>query len=182
VLLTALPIILQMSTPQSYRWALGIALLLAFPSLAALSPGGWRRWLVAPLLLVVLGGVGWLARLWVPPATLWLGEVAISQRIEERAPTERLRRLTVAQLQADGLYAYTAINAPRGLAERIQHVWRHDGQEVDRIALDIQGGREAGYRAWTHKRNFPAAPQGKWQVQVVTEAGQLIGMLRFEVE
>lgn len=181
VLLTALPIILQLSTPQSYRWALGIALVLAFPSLAALSPGGWRRWLIAPLLLITLAGVGWLARLWVPPATLWLTEVAISQQLQERTPSQRLRQLSGAQLQADGLYAYTAINAPRGLAEGIQHIWRHNGREVDRIALNIQGGRQAGYRAWTHKRNFPPEPQGNWQVQVVTEAGQLIGVLRFNV-
>ncbi|MCF3971835.1 DUF2914 domain-containing protein, partial [Pseudomonas aeruginosa] len=43
------------------------------------------------------------------------------------------------------------------------------------------GGREAGYRAWTHKRNFPAQPAGRWRVRVVTEAGQMIGMLRFRV-
>ncbi|HLT05275.1 MAG TPA: DUF5924 family protein [Pseudomonas sp.] len=182
VLLTALPIILHLDTVQSYRWALGIALLLALPSLAALTGTGWRRWLVAPLLLVALAGAGWLARLWVPPATLWLTEVAISHEVRERAPAERLRRVSRRRLDAEGLYAYTAINAPRGLSERIQHVWRHEGREVDRIELSIQGGREAGYRAWTHKRNFPPDPRGKWQVRVVTEAGQLIGMLRFEVE
>lgn len=182
VLLTALPIILQLDTVQSYRWALGVALLLALPSLAALTGRGWRRWLMAPLLLVALAGLGWLARLWVPPATLWLTEVAISHEIRERAPAERLRRVGVERLRDEGLYAYTAINAPRGLAERIQHVWRLNGKEVDRITLSIQGGRDAGYRAWTHKRNFPADPRGKWQVQVLTEAGQLIGMLRFEVE
>ncbi|HTN30161.1 MAG TPA: DUF5924 family protein [Pseudomonas sp.] len=182
VLLTALPIILQLDTAQSYRWALGIALLLALPSLAALTSQGWRRWLLAPLLLVALAGAGWLARLWVPPATLWLNQVAIAHEVRERAPAERLQRVSLERLNAEGLYAYTAINAPRGLSERIQHVWRLNGQEVDRITLSIQGGREDGYRAWTHKRNFPADPRGKWQVQVLTEAGQLIGMLRFEVE
>lgn len=182
VLLTALPIILHLDTVQSYRWALSIALVLAIPSLAALTGRSWRRWLVAPVLLVILVGAGWLGRLWVPPATLWLTEVAISHDVRERAPSERLRRISVEHLTTEGLYAYTAINAPRGLSERIQHVWRWNGAEVDRITLQIQGGREAGYRAWTHKRNFPRDPRGQWQVQVVTEAGQLIGMLRFEVE
>jgi subtilisin-like proprotein convertase family protein len=92
-----------------------------------------------------------------------------------------MRSFSPAQLSAGGLYAYTAINAPRGLNERIYHVWRHDGREVDRIALDIQGGRKEGYRAWSHKQNFPAEAQGRWQVQVLTEAGQLIGVLRFDV-
>ena len=75
----------------------------------------------------------------------------------------------------------TAINAPRGLNERIYHVWRRDGGEVERIALDIHGGRKEGYRAWTHKKNFPTDAVGRWQVQVLTEAGQIIGVLRFKV-
>ncbi len=52
---------------------------------------------------------------------------------------------------------------------------------MDTIALDIQGGRQEGYRAWTHKQHFPENAVGDWQVQVVTEAKQMIGMLRFEV-
>ena len=38
-----------------------------------------------------------------------------------------------------------------------------------------------GYRAWTHKQNFPGNPAGKWQVRVLTEDGQVIGVLRFKV-
>ena len=75
----------------------------------------------------------------------------------------------------------TAISAPRGLAERIYHVWRHNGKVVDRIALDINGGRKEGYRAWTQKRNFPADPSGKWRVDVLTDGGQMLGVLRFRV-
>ena len=97
------------------------------------------------------------------------------------APGRSLERVEVAQLRQAGLYAYTAISAPRGLNERIYHVWKRDGVEMDRIALDIHGGRKAGYRAWTQKRNFPAQAAGDWQVQVVTEAGQQIGVLRFVV-
>ena len=47
--------------------------------------------------------------------------------------------------------------------------------------LDITGGRDAGYRAWSHKLVFPPYPAGKWQVQVVTESGRLIGLTRFTV-
>ena len=96
-------------------------------------------------------------------------------------PGDSLQQISPEQLRDDGLYAYTSINAPRGLNERIYHVWQHNGREVDRIALDINGGRKEGYRAWTHKLNFPASPEGRWQVRVVTEAGQMIGVLRFDV-
>ena len=135
------------------------------------------------LVTLAVGGGGWLLRSWVPPATLWLTEVAVTSEFDNqnRAPGESIKELSVAQLRSQGLFAYTSISAPRGLNERIYHVWRRDGGEVERIALDIQGGRKEGYRAWTHKQNFPADAVGRWQVQVLTEAGQMIGVLRFKV-
>ena len=184
VMLTALPIIFHLSTPQSYRIALLIATVLALPSLPGLIGfAGWRRIVLLAALPLAMASAGWMARSWVPPATLWLTEVAISDHFDgaQRTPGESLQQIRPEQLRDDGLYAYTSINAPRGLNERIYHVWQHNGQEVDRIALDINGGRKEGYRAWTHKQNFPGQPVGNWQVQVLTEAGQMIGVLRFKV-
>ncbi len=184
VLLTALPIIFHLSTPQSYLWALGVAVLLALPSLRGLFPQWrWKNLLAIPLLVITVATAGWLGRTWVPPATLWLTDVAVTMRMDNasRKPGNRLSQVNLAELHAEGLFAFTAINAPRGLKERIYHEWIHNGRRVDRIPLDISGGRKAGYRAWTHKRNFPADAAGKWRVQVMTEAGQMIGMLRFEV-
>ncbi|WP_312245799.1 DUF5924 family protein [Stutzerimonas nitrititolerans] len=184
VLLTALPIILHLSTPQSYQLALGVALLLALPSLGVLfSEWNWKSLTGALLLACAVGFAGWMGRTWVPPATLWLADVAVTTSFDgtSRQPGDRLRQVSEAELRGNGLYAYTAIDAPRGLKERIYHEWVHNGRRVDRIALDISGGRKAGYRAWTHKQNFPEQPVGKWRVRVVTEAGQMIGMLRFEV-
>ena len=128
-----------------------------------------------------IGGVGWALRSWVPPATLWMTDVAISTQLQDRTPGASLDTVSAEQIRSGGLYAYTAINAPRGLDERIYHVWTFNGKEVDRIALDIHGGRKEGYRAWTHKQNFPGNPAGKWQVRVLTEDGQLIGVLRFAI-
>lgn len=184
VTLTALPIIFHLSTPQSYRIALALSTLLALPSLPGLvAISGWRKIAVLALLPIVMAAAGWYGRVWVPPATLRLSEVAITDRFDNqrRAPGRSLVELNAAQLKRDGLYAYTAIEAPRGLKERIYHEWRFNGRVIDRIALNINGGREQGYRAWTHKRNFPNRPQGQWQVRVVTEAGQMIGVLRFAV-
>ncbi len=184
VLLTALPIIFHLSTPQSYLWALGIAVVLALPSLSGLfASWNWRSVLGVLALAAVVGLAGWVGRTWVPPATLWLTDVAVTTTLDDasRKPGNRLREISSQQLHSNGLYAFTAINAPRGLKERIYHEWMHNGKRVDRIPLDISGGREAGYRAWTHKRNFPKQAEGKWRVRVTTEAGQMIGMLRFEV-
>jgi hypothetical protein len=184
VLLTAMPIILHQTTAQSYQWALLASVLLAFPSLlGVLKVNHWWRWLALPCLSLLLLGAGWLARPWVPPATLWLSNMVVSAQVDpdKRTPGQAREQLSSAQLKQQGLYAYTAINAPRGLRERVYHVWRLNGQEVDRIALDIHGGTKNGYRAWTHKQNFPADPSGNWTVQVLTDAGQMLGVLRFRV-
>lgn len=183
VLLTALPIVFRLATPESYLLAVAAAVLLSFPSVARHLPfEGWGRWMALGALSMLLGGGAWVARAWVPPATLWLTEVAIAERLDEgRRVGDGLEVVSAGQLRESGLFAYTAIRAPRGLDERIYHVWQLDGKVVDRIALDIHGGREGGYRSWTHKRNFPADPSGRWQVKVLTEAGQMIGVLRFRV-
>lgn len=181
VLLTALPIIFHIPTSKSYFFSLTIAIVLSLPGLLRALPfHGWQRWLVALALVVALGGFGVYVRAWIPTATLRLVEVAITEHIvdESRSPESTLKTVTVEQLST-GLYAYTAIRAPRGLNERIYHVWRLDGKEVDRIALDIGGGREAGYRAWTHKLKFPPDPTGLWKIRVVTEAKQVIEFYGF---
>ncbi|HDS1815614.1 DUF2914 domain-containing protein [Pseudomonas putida] len=181
-LLTALPIILHLTTAQSFKLALIAAMALSFPSLASSFPvNTWRRGVALVLVTLSVGAGGWLMRSWVPPATLWLTEVAVSTEVINRQPGESLDQIAASRIKTSGLYAYTSINAPRGLNERIYHVWQKDGTEVDRIALDIHGGRKEGYRAWTHKQNFPPNPVGKWQVRVLTEDGQVIGVLRFKV-
>ncbi|MBD1552975.1 DUF5924 family protein [Pseudomonas typographi] len=182
-MLTALPIILHLTTSQSFKLALGTAMLLSFPSLASSFPiHTWRRGLLLVAATLAAGGAGWLLRTWVPPATLWMTEDAITQDLDNQTRThgEGITTLTVAQARS-GVYAYTAINAPRGLDERIYHVWEMNGKDMDRIALDIHGGRQEGYRAWTRKQNFPAAPSGTWRVRVETEDGQLIGVLKFTI-
>lgn len=183
VLLTALPLILHLTTAQSFKLALGTAMLLSFPSLASILPiRSVRSALTVLCITLAIGGTGWLLRSWVPPATLWLTEDAISTQLQDRTPGASLETLSASQVRGNGLYAYTAINAQRGLDERIYHVWQFNGSEVDRIALDIHGGRKEGYRAWSRKQNFPANPAGKWQVRVVTEDGQVIGVLRFQID
>ncbi|AKA27419.1 DUF5924 family protein [Pseudomonas chlororaphis] len=182
VLLTALPIIVHLTTAQSFKLALGTAMLLSFPSLASIFPIRTLRGTLMLLgMTLAIGGAGWLLRSWVPPATLWITEDAISTQLQDRTPGNSLKEVGASDVRSAGLYAYTAINAPRGLDERIYHVWQFNGKEVDRVALDIHGGRKEGYRAWSHKQNFPGDPSGDWQVRVLTEDGQVIGVLRFKI-
>ena len=142
----------------------------------------WQRCFAVVALATTVGFSAYLLRPWVPPATLWLTEVAITDHIDSktRTPKKRLEIVTIEQLRS-GLFAYTSIHAPRGLNERIYHVWTLNGRQIDKVALDINGGRAAGYRAWSHKLNFPQNALGRWQIRVVTEANQVIGVLRFRV-
>jgi hypothetical protein len=185
LLLVVFPLVLRVPAMASYQLALAVAVVLSFPTLAgAISVPRWWRGLLVLALLAALGAAGWLARLWVPPATLRLTQVAVTSVVDEaqRAPAESLRRIEAGRLLAEGLYAYTAIHAPLGLSEKVVHVWRHEGRVVDRIELEVNGGRAEGYRAWTRKRNFPEDPRGRWQVQVLAADDRMIGTLRFTVE
>ncbi len=184
VLLVVLPLILQLTTRQSLALALLMSLLFSLPSLGKLllNDRWWRRPLLILMLVMLATGL-WQGRSWVPPATLRLVEISLSQQIDpqERTSVASLNQIDATALHQIGLYALTAVRAPRGLNEQIHHVWLQNGVEVDRITLKITGGRKEGYRAWTHKRNFPADPVGRWQVQVITDSGQLIGLSRFDV-
>jgi hypothetical protein len=182
-LLTALPLLFHLPTPKSYLWSLGIAVILTAPGiLRSINLMWWKRSLITLAFIALTSIIGLLVRPWIPPASLWLTKVAITDQISEgsRAPKQQLNTITSAQLHA-GIYAYTAIHAPRGLRERIYHQWIHNGKKFDRIALNISGGNDQGYQTWTHKTNFPADAKGDWQIQVMTEANQVIGILRFKV-
>jgi hypothetical protein len=188
VILTALPIMFELTTRQSYAFtvaAMVIVSLLTLPQIAKKLPAERRNFWWAPFVLVpaIVAGAWWV-RFWVPPATLRLNQIAITNQIftDNKVPGDPIDVVAHTVLHRQGLYAYTAIKAPRGLRETVFHDWILDGKLVDRIPLKISGGREGGYRAWTHKRGFPADARGAWQVQVHTDSGQLIGVLRFRVE
>lgn len=182
--LTVGPILLHLTTAQTLLLASAGAALLTVPSLLHLIDRA--RPARAALLVAgaaALAALAWPLRTWVPPATLWVQQAVITDAVDplQRTPGAALWSVSPAHLHQQGLYAYTAIRAPRGLREQVFHRWLHEGREVDRIPLEIIGGRAEGYRAWSYKQGFPADARGSWEVQVVTEGGQLIGRFTFEV-
>lgn len=182
--LTVPPILWQLTTTQSLALASVAIGVFALPSLIhRFERRHWLHWIMLLGMALALSGMSWLLRFWVPPATLWVGNAVVTRSLdaEQRDPGAALKTIGTAQLRASGLYAYTAIHAPRGLHEQVFHVWRHDGVQIDRIPLKITGGRKQGYRAWSYKQSFPKNAAGRWSVQVVTGADQLIGELRFRV-
>jgi hypothetical protein len=109
----------------------------------------------------------------------------MARDVLERAPVGVVDRITRVELLAGpGLYAFTPVAGPRGLAQPITHRWRHRGRPVTDVALGtpVLGGRPAGFRTYSRKTDFPPDPVGPWTVDVLTPAGQLIGRVRFTVD
>lgn len=167
--------------------ALGVA---AWVSVVALTPvirraRAWR-WSRG---FAVTAGLGLLAasaafagRGAIPPAPLFVADRRLDWNVPAPDSPPPRSPIPAAVLLQNGLVAYTAIYAPAGLAQPVDHVWRLEGRIVDVIRLTpIEGGRREGYRTFSRKTSFPADPRGRWTVDVTTAAGQLIGRLRFQV-
>lgn len=183
--LTAAPMLWQLTTTESLLLALTCAGALSTPAWwHALPRWGLLRGLLALNAGVALIGCGWMLRAAVPPATLWVSGITAARSVDAdtREPLGRFERIDAATARTDGIVVWSSIHAPRGLHERIEHRWLHNGRTVDVIELDITGGREAGYRAWSRKAALPQPADGPWEVRVETQSGQLIGRVRFGID
>ena len=144
----------------------------------------WPRALVAMMALGVVAALAaGAARAWVPPAPLFLARSTLAWGAEGLdAPPPVASAIRATELHERGLVAHTAIFAPAGLRQPVEHVWHLRGEALDRVRLTpIEGGRQDGYRTYSRKTGFPTDPVGRWTVDVVTVSGQLIGRLRFRV-
>lgn len=169
-----------------------IALLVsAFAAALAVTPvvrrASGRGWPAALRVTVAIGAVAAalvaVGRAWIPPAPLFMARSAIMWDVLDLDAVEALPPVvSAAEVRQRGLVAYTAIYAPAGLRQRVNHVWRHGGRVVETVGLSpVQGGRREGYRTYSRKTSFPEAPEGRWSIDVMTASGQLIGRLRFRV-
>lgn len=90
---------------------------------------------------------------------------------------------TYHRVGVEGAYVFTSIYAPSGIDILILHEWQRKSDSgawvTDSIVpFQISGGREEGYRGYSHKSVLPA---GKWRVNVLTKTGQIIGRINFVV-
>jgi hypothetical protein len=161
----------------SNRWSLLAATLataagLPFAAMATASePTRRRRRAIAALVVSAALAAGLLAggARYVPPAPLRFVEGAIGTRVIERRLVDPT---TTFAAPPEQLVCATAIASPRGLRDRLRHVWRQDGIVRAEMQLEIRGGRDRGFRTWSTRRG-PGA--GKWTCTVETETGQLLG-------
>ncbi len=160
----------------------GVALAPAFRRRGAVT---WRRAfaLSAGLAAIAIAAV-WFGRAAVPPAPMFLARAVAARDVADLEPVEPVRgALPAAALAAwGGVIAYTAVHAPAGLRQAIEHVWRRDGAVIGRVPLSpVLGGRAEGFRTWSRRSELPPPLAGRYTVDVLTASSQLIGRLRFTV-
>lgn len=133
----------------------------------------------------------------IPPIPLSLKEASVHHSIVRegsvyRATTEHTDwydipswfRDTIHTTDSSTVVVYTSVFAPTDLSVDVFHSWQYyndltgDWIESDRFSYPIAGGRDGGYRGYTTKNStFPA----KWRVDIVTNRGQIIGRVRFNI-
>ena len=83
-----------------------------------------------------------------------------------------------------GIYFFSNIDTPALLTAPVSHIWEYYDTNTKKwvlstkIAFDIQGGREAGYRAFSKKENIS---EGLWRVTVKIGDNRIIGREKFTV-
>jgi hypothetical protein len=160
-----------------------IAVVSLTPAVCRARAWSWKRGLAVTSLLGLLAMSAALAgRRAIPPAPLFVADSHLGWNVGTVDSLEPKSPIPAAALLQNGLIAYTAIYAPAGLKQPVDHVWRLEGQVINVIRLTpVEGGRREGYRTFSRKTSFPADPRGRWTVDVTTATGQLIGRLRFRV-
>ena len=160
-----------------------IAVVALTPAVCRGCAWSWKRGLAVTALLGMLATSAALAgRRAIPPAPLFVADSHLGWNVGTVDSLEPKSPIPAAALLQNGLIAYTAIYAPAGLKQPVDHVWRLEGQIINVIRLTpVEGGRREGYRTFSRKTSFPADPRGRWTVDVTTATGQLIGRLRFRV-
>jgi hypothetical protein len=136
--------------------------------------------LFASVALIVV----WFGRTLVPPAPLFVAQAVAARTVTDLRPVDVIHGSVPAATVAEwgGLAAFTAVYAPGGLHEAIEHVWSRDGVLLTRVALSpIRGGRTEGFRTYSITKSLRPPLPGRYTVDVVTTSGQLIGRLRFAV-
>jgi hypothetical protein len=162
----------------SNRMSLAIAALTAaiglpFAAAMAAPPESRRRHTIVALCLGIWIplGLAFGGTRFIPPAPLRLAAGMIGTKIQDRTVLDPTTELSTVPNQ---LVCFTAIDAPRGLRDKLRHAWHHDHTRFAPLELEVRGGRDQGFRTWSYKHNLKP---GKWTCTIETESGQLLGQL-----
>jgi hypothetical protein len=171
-----LPVLWSVSNTWTTRLS---ALLAAMAFLTLFHPlfRSKRRRVALGLLIAVL----WLVavergRAFIPPAPLRLASAEFGMGFQQETLSLESRVTEVATGRSVRLYGLTAIKAPLGLKENVQHRWYQNGKLIWASPFyNVTGGREEGFRLWTACTFENITSATELRLDLETEGGQLIG-------
>lgn len=143
-----------------------------------------RSLLLLALAAASVSSVTYAARGLVPAVPTYVAHGAVGPIV---LPDGRLGMevRTLHPSVVDKLIAITDIVAPGGKGDRLVHVWRHDGHEVQRATETTSrvDGPQGSIRLRSSMtgRQLPPSLLGSWTVDVETQDGQLVGRVAFDV-
>ena len=174
----ALPILWQIETATALWVAALVAAVGATTLIISERRIDWQRsWFAGGLIVVGLFLIVEYGRPFIPPAPLRIQQADFGTQMEMRQGPRISRTIGATPADPRGqVYVVTAIYAPRGLHDRVRHVWYEGARPLTRSRwYDVDGGRKEGYRLWTSLWLSPEIAGKALHVDVETESGQLIG-------
>jgi hypothetical protein len=166
--------------PTSALIALGAFISIIWPK----TQGERRNALVAigTSGAVLLATVVW-GRGFIPPAPLQLVRSDFGRSVDPARYRVPFPDRELPAGWSGPVYGMTAILAPVGLEDKVGHRWYLDGQLLFASGFHtVRGGRADGFRLWTSVvLPHAAAPGSRLRLEVVTEAGQMIGRSQIRV-
>ena len=174
----ALPILWQIETAYALWLAAVVAAVGATTLIVSERRIDWQRsWFAGGLIVLGLFLMVEYGRPFIPPAPLRIQSADFGTQMEMRDGPRITRKIGATPADPRGqVYVVTAVYAPRGLHDRVRHVWYHGAQRLTRSRwYDLDGGRKEGYRLWTSLSLSPDLAGKPLHVDVETESGQLIG-------
>lgn len=173
----ALPVLWSISTLTALRIGtagavLGFVTIARRPTELTRS----RTWFSMALGAVLVFVVMELMRPFVPPAPLRLTDTTFSLGLDRESLVARFPVTSLRPEWSGRVYAVTSLHAPLGLRDRVELRW-YRGSRLLWIspAHDVIGGRRQGFRLWSSVPVTPDPGGGSLRMDVVTDAGQLIG-------
>jgi hypothetical protein len=174
----ALPIVWRIQTSTALWLAAGVAAVGATTLVMSERRIDWQRtWFAGGLIVTGLFLIVEYGRPFIPPAPLRLHSAAFGTQLDLRGGPRIVKALAATPTDPrTQVYIVTAVYAPRGLHDRVRHVWYQDAQHLKHsVWYDVDGGRIEGYRLWTSLPLSPDLAGKPLHVDVETESGQLIG-------
>ena len=113
------------------------------------------------------------------------GEYITQKEIDTRRFAKYLTPIYHLTPSDQGVYFFSAVNAPAELTAPISYVWEYYDTTAnhwvvsgDPITFTLAGGRENGYRAYSQKENIT---EGLWRVTVKVDNNRIVGRVKFQV-